>query len=151
MSAFFRDRSRRWRALPVLAFILSAGTTGAQPNYQVIVHGNTPGVQIKRDMVRAIFLGELTRWTDGTPVRAVDQSLRSPIRASFCEGALGQTPSALNAYWTQRVMTGRVTPPPVKSGDDEVVTFVRNNPGAIGYVAAGASAPDGVKILKIVD
>ncbi len=112
---------------------------------------STPAGQIKREMLRSIFLGELTRWTDGTPVRAVDQSLRSPVRATFSESALGQTPSALNAYWSQRVMSGRFSPPRVKAGDEEVLAFVRSNVGAIGYVSAGAAPPEGVKVLKVVD
>ena len=146
-----RRTAAPWRVLFVAAFVLSAGPARSQSNFQVVVPASTPGGQIKREMLRSIFLGELTRWTDGTPVRAVDQSLRSPVRATFCESALGQTPSALNAYWSQRVMSGRVTPPPVKTGDEEVMAFVRSNVGAIGYVAAGTATPEGVKVLKVVD
>src|SRR5262245_13604144 len=113
--------ARLLRGVSVLVFILSAGPARSQGTYQIVVPASTPGVQIKRDMLRSIFLGELTRWTDGTPVRAVDQSLRSNVRATFCEGALGQTPGALNAYWSQRVLSGRSNPPPVKAGDDGVL------------------------------
>jgi ABC-type phosphate transport system substrate-binding protein len=145
-----RMAARVRRVLFVAALVLCAGPARSQSNYQVIVPASTPGAQIKREMLRSIFLGELTRWTDGTPVRAVDQSLRSPVRATFCESALGQSPSALNAYWSQRVLSGRVSPPPVKSSVDEVLAFVRSNAGAIGYVSAG-TAPEGVKVLKVVD
>jgi ABC-type phosphate transport system substrate-binding protein len=125
--------------------------SAADSSYQLVAHASTPGSQIRRDVVRAIFLGEAARWSDGTQVRPVDQSLRSDLRARFCESALGHSVSENGMYWHQRVMSTRVMPPPVKTSDDDVITFVRTNKGAIGYVSGGAALGDDVKVLKIVD
>ena len=38
-----------------------------------------------------------------------------------------------------------MNPPPVKSGDAEVLDFVRKTPGAVGYVG---SAPSGVTVIQ---
>jgi hypothetical protein len=41
-------------------------------------------------------------------------------------------------------------PPPEKASDAEIVAFVRDTPGAIGYVWSGADA-SGVKVVAITD
>ena len=141
---------------PVTALVmgllgLASLSSAAESPYQLVAHASTPGAQIRRDAVRAIFLGEATRWADGTQVRPVDQSLRSPLRARFCESALGHSVDENGTYWHQRVMSTRVMPPPVKTSDDDVVAFVRANKGAIGYVSGDIAVADDVKVLKIVD
>jgi ABC-type phosphate transport system substrate-binding protein len=55
---------------------------------------------------------------------------------------------AIDQYWTQSVFSGRAVPPPEKRSDADVVAFVRENPGAIGYVSQGASI-DGVKRVTV--
>ena len=48
------------------------------------------------------------------------------------------------------IFSGKGIPPPEKASDAEIVTFVRDTPGAIGYVAPGADL-SGVKVVAIVD
>jgi ABC-type phosphate transport system substrate-binding protein len=45
------------------------------------------------------------------------------------------------------VFSGKDVPPPEKGTDADVVAFVKSNPGAIGYVAAGSA--DGVKVVSL--
>jgi len=40
-------------------------------------------------------------------------------------------------------------PPPEKASDDEVLAFVRANPGGIGYVSSGAQVGAGIKVLEV--
>ena len=42
-------------------------------------------------------------------------------------------------------------PPPVKANDVEVLAYVANNQGAVGYVSAGIPLPPDVKPLTVVD
>jgi ABC-type phosphate transport system substrate-binding protein len=142
---------KRVTALVIGLLGLAPLASAAESSYQLVAHASTPGSQIRRDVVRAIFLGEATRWADGTQVRPIDQSLRSQLRARFCESALGHSVSENGAYWHQRVSSARVFPPPVKTSDDDVIAFVRANKGAIGYVSGDVTVGDDVKVLKIVD
>jgi ABC-type phosphate transport system substrate-binding protein len=48
-------------------------------------------------------------------------------------------------------MSQGVTPPPVKTTDEEVVAFVASTPGAIGYVSPSALLPEGVKPVELAD
>ena len=57
---------------------------------------------------------------------------------------------AVLAYWNQKMFSGAEVPPPQKSSEREVIEFVRNNAGAVGYVSASAPLTQ-VKVLRIAD
>src|SRR5262245_27376667 len=104
------------RTLVLIALLGSApaATLAAQEGFKVIVNSANPGAQIRRDALQTIFLRTGARWGDGKTVDMVDQSTRSPIRAAFSEQALGQNLQAVQAQWTQTILQGKGTPPPVR-------------------------------------
>jgi len=55
-----------------------------------------------------------------------------------------------NKHFLQGMFTGEVhAAPKILATPTEVLKFVFNVPGAIGYVPAGTPLPDGVKALKV--
>ena len=117
---------------------------------RIIVHPQVKGTQIPRASLAAIFLKQAPRWSDGTPVVPVDQSVKSPVRSVFSNRVLGQALMDVQIYW-QRKMSAGLLPPPVKTSDEDVITFVASNPGAIGYVSAATAVPDSVKTLEVAN
>jgi ABC-type phosphate transport system substrate-binding protein len=142
----------------VLAFsvvaVLTAGASApvasAEARFRVIVNPQVKGNQIPRAALSSIFLGQASKWGDGSRVRPVDQSLRSSLRLSFTADVLQQDLVAVQVYWQREIMKGH-EPPPVKSSDEEIVAFVASNPGAIGYVSPGMPIPDSVREVAVVD
>lgn len=130
--------------------LLSSPLAAAKDRFQIVMHEATPGTQVSRTTVAAIFLKQAPSWSDGTPTHPVDQSAKNPIRMSFAADVLGQPMVAVQIYWQRRMSSG-VTPPPVKNSDDEVMQFVAATPGAIGYVSETVTPPAGVKVIKIID
>lgn len=117
---------------------------------RIIVHPQVKGTQIPRSTVTAIFLKQAPRWTDGTPVVPVDQSVKSPVRSVFSNRVLGQALMDVQIYW-QRKMSAGLTPPPVKTSDEDVIAFVGTTPGSIGYVSTAAAVPDSVRVLEVIN
>ena len=117
---------------------------------RIIVHPQVKGTQIPRAAVAAIFLKQAPRWSDGSPVVPVDQSVKSPVRSAFSNRVLGQPLMDVQIYW-QRKMSVGLTPPPVKTSDEEVIAFVASTPGSIGYVSAGAAVPESVKAIEVLN
>lgn len=132
----------------LLAMLLPAATAAA--DYVVIVHPSNPVASLARTEASRYFLRSSTQWPNGNSVKPVDLSKGSPVRAAFTKEILGRSMGAIDQYWTQSVFSGRAVPPPEKRSDAEVVSFVRENPGAIGYVSQGASI-DGVKRVTVRD
>ncbi|MCP3138316.1 type 2 periplasmic-binding domain-containing protein [Pyxidicoccus xibeiensis] len=126
-------------------------TVGAETAvFQVVVHPSNPLTEVKRSQLAQLFFKKSTQWASGKTAMPVDLAEDSTVRAAFCEQVLKRSLPAVRAYWQQRIFSGRDVPPPEKPSEAEVLAYVRANPGAVGYVAAGTSTP-GVKVLNIVD
>lgn len=140
----------------LLAVALAAGALAGAPRqasaqgYVVIVNAANSASTLPKGEVAALFLKQVTSWPDGSPVLVVDHSDHSPVRAAFSRGVLGRPATAVRSYWQQQVFSGRAVPPTQRGTDVEIVSFVRDNPHAIGYVAKATPLADGVKPVTIV-
>jgi ABC-type phosphate transport system substrate-binding protein len=142
--------------LTVLALIALVAPTGespaaaADPDFRVIVHPEVPGTQIPRGVLSSIYLREALRWGDGLPVSPVDQSMKSPVRATFSNVVLETPVEGVSSLWHRKMIKG-ISPPPVKSSDEDVIAYVAKTRGGIGYVSAEAVLPSTVKPVSIID
>ncbi len=144
--------------LPALLFVLAVAAlavgavqvVSADVPFRVIVHPQVKGTQIPRAALSSIFLKQAPKWGDGSTVLPVDQSVRSPVRRSFSSDVLQQGLVEVQVYW-QRKMAKGLTPPPVKTSDEEIVSFVASTPGAIGYVSSSTPLPDSVREVAITN
>jgi ABC-type phosphate transport system substrate-binding protein len=134
--------------LTVLVPLASSDVAAQVPEFKIVAHASVPGAVISRQTLAAIFLGVLSRWSDGKAIVPVDQSATSPGRAQFAEKALGMSTLAVNHHWMNQIRSGR-RPPIVKKSDGEVIAFVAANAGAVGYVSAAEALPETVKLLEM--
>ncbi len=144
---------KKWTLVALFAALgVCAPRIGAQDAsaYKVIVHPSNAMTQASRLKVGEIFLKKATRWSDGKPIMPVEPSGKSPVRQRFTLEMYGKPVTAISFYWQQMIFGGKGIPPPEKSSDAEIVTFVRENPAAIGYVWAGADT-SGVRVVSISD
>jgi hypothetical protein len=135
--------------------LLVAATLGATraPDVKVIVivNSSNPVSSMSRGKVAKMFLRQVATWDNGAEVLPVDQIERAPARIAFARDVQLETVKALKSYWQQRIFSGDDSPPPERVTDSDVLTFVRSNSGAIGYVVEGTDLGAGVKPLVIMD
>lgn len=136
--------------LALAAATIQSPVAGANLRFQVVVHPDLKGSQIRRQTLSSIFLKELGRWGSGLPARSVYQSMRSPVRALFTEQVLSRPLDGTQFYWADMIRKG-VAPPPVKESDPEVIEYVARTNGAIGYVSLGVAVPGSVETLSVID
>ena len=142
---------RRLLAAAAALLLLSAARPmRAQADYSFIVVVNevNPTTALPRSAVAQLFL-KRAMWADGQRALPVDQPEDSRTRRDFTQLVHRKSVMAIRSYWQQQIFSGRDVPPPEKKTDREVLAFVRENPNAIGYVAASAVIGDGVKILNL--
>jgi ABC-type phosphate transport system substrate-binding protein len=99
--------------------------------------------------IKALFLGTTRHWSDGSAVKPVDLPLGNSIRNEFYQDLLGKSDMDMKMYWSTTIFTGAGVPPKSMSNGKEVVKFVEENPGAIGYIDSSESA-SGVKSVLTV-
>lgn len=109
-----------------------------------IVHPGVNLTNLTLAQARDLFGGFVQKWgelgADGGPVRLVGRAVGSGARATFVQRVMGDVPPAL---------TTRLEP-----DDAAVLAYVRDHPGAVGYVSrrALADVPAGiVRVLRLED
>lgn len=88
--------------------------------------------------IERIFLGKKKTFPNGNTAIPVDQSEGSAVRTQFESQVLGKSAQQLKAYWSQRLFTGKGTPPTEMSSDAEVKKQIAENPALIGYIDSAA-------------
>jgi ABC-type phosphate transport system substrate-binding protein len=144
---------KRFRVLvPVLVLLAGASepSVGADTGVRVIVNPQVKGNQITRTALTKIFLKQAPSYGDGLAAQPVDQSVKSPVRSAFSNRVLGQALIEVQVYWQRRMSQG-VAPPPVRTTDEEVVAFVAQTPGAIGYVSSAIALPETVRSIEVAN
>ena len=99
-----------------------------------------PGTTISAREVKEAFLGG-KQFAGTIKLIPVDNAA---LQGDFLSQFIQMDAAKYNGVWIKKSFRDGLIPPAVKSGDKEVIEFVRRRPGAIGYVS---SAPDGVKII----
>ena len=111
----------------------------------VIVSSQVPDDTISVEKLADIYTLKKTFWSNGTLVVPVNREASSPLREKFSEAVFKLSPQELAEYWNRLQFQGKL-PPVVQTSDEAVLGFVRNVPGAIGYIDA-SHAVTGVKVM----
>ena len=135
-------------ALGLLVLASPASSQGVQ-GFKVIVHASNPISSMTSSEISNLFLKRVTRWRNGQGVVPVDLSANSAVRDDFSDAVHGRDASAVKAYWTRQIFSGRGVPPTERRTDVEVVTFVAATPGAIGYVSRSANLGPECKVVQV--
>jgi ABC-type phosphate transport system substrate-binding protein len=132
-------------AIGVLSSPLAAGAQ----DFTVIVNSANPVASMPRTDVAKLFLKKTVSWQSGQSVAPVELPPAAKAREAFAQTVLNKSIAQVKSYWQQQIFSGRDVPPPEKQTENDVVAFVRSNPGAIGYVSKGADIGRGVKALSL--
>ena len=137
------------KAFSFLLLFIAMGTVAVSAqSYKIIVNEANATTSVSKQDASNIFLKKKSKWDDGTKIVPVDQSASSATREAFSQDVHGRGVGAIRSHWQQAAFSGAGTAPLERGSDADVVTFVKSNPGAVGYVSADA-ATDGVKVLTV--
>jgi ABC-type phosphate transport system substrate-binding protein len=131
----------------IAAMVLAGAATAAPPAFRVVVNPANPVSSLSRGELSDLFLKKVTGWSWGGHAIPVDQD-EGDTRESFIREIHQRSPSAVRAFWQQRIFSGRDVPPPERESDADVLAFVRQHAGAIGYVSSSAPT-DRVKVVEV--
>lgn len=132
----------------IAALAVTPAAARAQ-EFTVIVNAANPVTSMSRADVAKLFLKKTAAWESGTPAAPVELPGTAKAREAFAREVLNKTVSQVKSYWQQQIFSGRDVPPPEKPTENDVVAFVRSNPGAIGYVSRGVDIGRGVKTISV--
>lgn len=138
---------KQFIALFILVVTILAGSADAQ-TYKVIVNNANETESISKKELSMVFLKKKKQWDNGVTITPVEHTVRAELRAIFSKDVFNKSVDAMRSYWQRAIFSGLGTAPVEKATDKEIVEFVKNNTGAIGYVSTATSTV-GVKTLVI--
>ena len=131
-------------AAAALILMLAGGAAAA--DVVAVVSTKSAVTTLSKTQLAEIFLGNGSRFPDGTPAIPIDQADGSPARDEFYATYAGKSPAQVKSHWAKIIFTGRGQPPKTASTDAEIKKMVAANPQAVGYIERGA-VDSSVKVL----
>jgi ABC-type phosphate transport system substrate-binding protein len=129
----------------VLVFVTASESPASA--VKVIAHASVKVSQVSPEELKGVFLQTRTSLADGSHVEPV--LLQSgDVHDTFVKQYTGKSVSGLDSYYRSLVFTGKGAMPKTLKSDAEVVAYVKNTIGAIGFVSDDAIT-EGVKILAV--
>lgn len=145
-----RPHLRAFHLLALAVALVTSPRLAAAQDYVVVVNIENSASALPRGEVSRLFLKKIATWPSGELVAPVDLPERSSVRGAFSKQVHGKSTNAVKTWWQQQVFSGRAVPPAERTGEQDILAFVRDNPNAIGYVAAGTPLGKGVKAVAIL-
>lgn len=100
-----------------------------------------PDISIASSDIKDVFLGE-KQFAGSTKLIVVDNA---SAQGGFLSKFMNMDATKYNGIWTKKSFRDGLTAPALKSGDAEVIEYIKRTPGSVGYVT---TKPPGVKIIQ---
>jgi phosphate transport system substrate-binding protein len=137
-----RDDARYLPALP-------GGVTGFQDDLAIIVNKSNPTTEMTLAELRNVFLAERSRWPNGRKITITMLDAGNPERDVVLRKIYRMREADFSRNFLRAKFTGETTEEPkLLASPTNMVRFVFNAPGAIGYVRS-SSLDNSVKVLRI--
>ncbi|MEJ6122412.1 hypothetical protein MT390_11145 [Vibrio sp. 2-Bac 85] len=120
----------------------------AQSELVIIGNDKTVFSKLNTRIISRIYTGKVIE-IEGVSVIPVNSTQTTSLRNRFLEKYLSQNENEYSAYWTVRRFIGKGTPPKEFASVTDIITYVAETPGAIGYIDTDLiSVPSSVKIIN---
>jgi ABC-type phosphate transport system substrate-binding protein len=141
-----------WLVASVCMSFTSA-TPPASIEIAIIINASNPVEKLSGELVKNYWLRRFVkRWKENnTGILPVDRKNKCLERDTFYKHILGLPPDDVEAYLSARQYQNGDSPMQKFMSDQEIINYVSQQPGAIGYVNAASVGKDsGVKTILTV-
>lgn len=134
----------------IVFFLLFTLNVKAAAAEVVIIVNPSVGIHsMNRKDVKDIFLGRKMKWNTQNQIQFVVQK-ETPVHAEFTRTILRKPPSKYKKWLLHMAFTGQGVFPKTFKNEDQLVQYVAETEGAIGYVSEN-TVIKGVYAVKLVD
>ena len=95
-----------------------------------------------------IFLGKIQKWQDGKKIN-IAALKKGDIHEAFLNEYVEKSPDKFSSFWKIATVSGTGYPPKFFDSEADLVKYVTEKEGCIGYIAA-ETPHDGVTVVTIV-
>ena len=99
-----------------------------------IANPSVTETSLSKEDITLIFLGKKTKWTDGQKIH-VAVLKTGKTHESFLDTYVNKTPAKYSTFWKIAIISGTGFPPKFFQKETDLVTYVTEINGAIGYIS----------------
>ncbi len=114
----------------------------------VIANRSVPVSELTKKEVKSIYLGKIKVWDNGLKVyfaRLGDDKTTKKFLKHFVK----KNPRMFRKYWKRQAFSGGANPPREFKREKDLVQYVSETKGAVGYISS-MSYTDSVKIISVI-
>ena len=140
-------------AIVLLALFFSVNTFAQQGAFGgLTLIGNNTGLKaVTSKQAASIFKGNRSHWPTKEQVTIVMPTSKADFSEQFAIGVINGSHSALQKYWLALVFQGRSSPPVFLNSNEEILDYVRKNPGSIAFLnLPEREVPSGL-LIRVTD
>lgn len=130
MTNFYRKVSWHCCCLVALLFLSQDVYAGMA----LVVSAKSSLKTLDKEVVRELFLGNISTLPDGMAAILVDQPASSPLRNEFYLRVAHRSAAQVAARWARMYFTGRGIPPREGEGSADIKRFLHETPNSVGYI-----------------
>jgi ABC-type phosphate transport system substrate-binding protein len=114
----------------------------------IIVNKSVSIDTMSQSTISNIYFGNMTKWPDGKTIHVV-MLKGGKTHETYVKKILVSTPSRLISYWKKVVFTGIGIRPKIFKNEQDLVSYVSNTKGTIGYIDDSV-LDESVKVVTII-
>lgn len=138
--------------LNILTERLSQGSSSSSSGDGLVLIGNKTGLdEMNWKQVKSVFKGERLFWSDGIPVNVVLPGNSLSYSSDVASKIYGTNTAGMQKFWLSLVFQGRGKPPVFLNSEEEIIRYVSQNQGAIGFVTPAFKSRCGDYLITIKD
>ncbi len=116
----------------ILSLVVSLGFAKVQAG-EIVIIGNSNVPKMDITMVQKIYTGKVIS-VEGINVTPVAVKAGMSERNRFLQNFMNEDEEKYTAYWTVRRYIGKGTPPNELDSTTDVIRYVKQTSGAVGYI-----------------
>jgi len=113
----------------------------------LIVNSGNGSAKVSKKNLKKMMLGKAKKWEGGEKV-VLATLTGGKVHEAFIKKFAGKTAKQFTNYWRKMVFSGKGKMPKSFDSEEELVAFVAETDGAVGYIDS-ATAQSGVKAIAI--
>lgn len=125
-------------------FFLSIRIAAATEGVWVVANVENQAFSLTKAEIRNLYMKSGTTTYELEPVAMSPGNI---VRSIFNAKIIALPESRIQSYWAQMRFSGRQAPPVEYDSLEEVINYINNHEGAVGYVPANTVLPENVSVV----
>ncbi len=121
----------------------------ARADFYLVVNAANPERSLSTKAAIALYMGRSRAFSNGEFALMLDLPRDHPRRAAFYEALTGMSVAQVNSYWSRLMFSGQSVPPQAVPDEAAMLSVLRRNPGALGWLGREPGEP-GLRTVLVI-